>query len=67
MFECTHVYIGTLESFLKNSTSLTLSVMTGGVMLQGRFTELPWTAEMNLAESAIKREKRELRKNTIRS
>ena len=36
--------MGTLESFLKKSTSLTLSVMMGGVMLQGRLTELPWTA-----------------------
>ncbi len=35
--------MGTLESFLKNRTSLTLSVATGGVMLQGRETELPCT------------------------
>jgi hypothetical protein len=51
------VYIGTFDPFLKNSTSLTLSVMTGGVMLQGRLTELPTTAETIGPDSEKKKKK----------
>ena len=52
--------MGTLESFLKKSTSLTLSVSMGGVMLQGRETELPWTADTRGVETGGKKRRKRI-------